>query len=263
MRRADRLLQIVQILRRANGQPVSANKIAEELEVTQRTIYRDMVALESINVPVRGEAGVGYVLEGGLDLPPLIFNSTELEALMLGARWVTVHGDVDQQLAAKDVVAKIGAVLPADLKAEFFDVALYAPARTTQRFDGQVTSHQLRAALKSGKVLNITYQDEAGATSERRVWPVSIGYFDYKRLMLCWCELRQGFRAFRADRISNLDILDEKLPRSREALKREWWELEVRKKEMHQHSNRRSKLHFFIRHEYEQEKIDERYCDYL
>jgi predicted DNA-binding transcriptional regulator YafY len=230
MRRADRLLQIVQILRRAAGKPVSARQIAQELEVTQRTIYRDMVSLESINVPVRGEAGVGYVLEGGLDLPPLIFNSTELETLMLGARWVQVHGDADQQLAAKDVVTKIGAVLPVELKAEFFDVALYAPARTKDRFEGHVSSHQLRAALKTGKVLRIAYSNEASELSERRVWPISIGYFDFKRLMLCWCELRQTFRAFRADRIAKLEILEERLPRSREALKREWWELELRKK---------------------------------
>ncbi|MFT6658435.1 helix-turn-helix transcriptional regulator [Maritalea sp.] len=231
MRRADRLLQIVQILRRANGQPVSADKIAQELEVTKRTIYRDMVALESINVPVRGEAGIGYILEGGLDLPPLIFNSTELETLMLGARWVQVHGDVDQQLAAKDVIAKIAAVLPEELKAEFLDVPLYAPARTKERFEGHVGSDQLRAALKSEKILNISYRNEAGEESDRRVWPISIGYFDFKRLMLCWCELRQDFRAFRADRISKLEVLDQRLPRSRDALKREWWELEVRKRE--------------------------------
>jgi len=231
MRRADRLLQIVQILRRANGQPISAKTIAEELEVTQRTIYRYMVGLESINVPVRGEAGVGYVLEGGLDLPPLIFNSTELEALMLGARWVEVHGDVDQQLAAKDVVAKIGAVLPSDLKDEFFDVALYAPASTKKRFEGHVSSHVVRKALKTGRIFNICYKNEAGKESERRVWPISIGYFDFKRLLLCWCELREDFRAFRADRITKLDVLDEKLPRPREALKRVWWEQEVRKRE--------------------------------
>ncbi len=212
MRRADRLLQIVQILRRAQGTPISAKQIADELEVTTRTIYRDMVGLESINVPVRGEAGVGYVLEGGFDLPPLIFNSLELETLMLGARWVGVHGDMDQQIAAKDVVAKIGAVLPKELKDEFFDVSLYAPARTSQRFEGKITSAKLRSALKSGNILQISYENEAGDTSARRVWPVSLGYFDFKRLMLCWCELRQDFRAFRADRIVELKVLDQKLP---------------------------------------------------
>lgn len=226
MRRADRLLQIVQILRRANGQPVSAGQIAQELEVTKRTIYRDMVALESINVPVRGEAGVGYVLEGGLDLPPLIFNSTELETLMLGARWVEVHGDMDQQLAAKDVVAKIAAVLPQELRDEFFGVSLYAPAKTKQRYEGSVSSHELRKALRSEKIVELEYTNEKGEESVRRVWPISIGYFDFKRLMLCWCEQRQSFRAFRADRISKLNVLDDRIPKTRAALKKLWWEEE-------------------------------------
>jgi len=226
MRRADRLLQIVQILRRFNGQPVSAGQIAQELEVTKRTIYRDMVALESINVPVRGEAGVGYVLEGGLDLPPLIFNSTELETLMLGARWVEVHGDLDQQLAAKDVVAKIAAVLPQELREEFFGVSLYAPAKTKQRYEGRVSSHELRKALKAERVVELEYTDEQGRLSARRVWPISIGYFDFKRLMLCWCEQREAFRAFRADRISKLEVLNERIPKSRAVLKKLWWEEE-------------------------------------
>ena len=229
MRRADRLLQIVQILRRAHGQPVSAGRIAEELEVTKRTIYRDMVALESINVPVRGEAGIGYILEGGLDLPPLIFNSLELETLMLGARWVEVHGDADQQIAAKDVVAKIAAVLPEELREEFFEVSLYAPAKTKQRFVGAVSSFELRKALKSNKVIEIEYQNEAGEGSKRRIWPISLGYFDFKRLILGWCELREGFRAFRADRIVSATVLDETPPVSRAVLKKQWWEQEQAK----------------------------------
>ena len=229
MRRADRLLQIVQILRRANGQPVSAGRIADELEVTKRTIYRDMVALEWINVPVRGEAGIGYVLEGGLDLPPLIFNSLELETLMLGARWVEVYGDADQQLAAKDVVAKIAAVLPQDLRDEFFEVSLYAPAKTKQRFPGGVSSFELRKALKANKIIEIEYQNEVGESSKRRIWPISIGYFDFKRLMLGWCELREDFRAFRADRIVKATVLDETPPKARAVLKRLWWEKEQAK----------------------------------
>ncbi|MGJ8529707.1 helix-turn-helix transcriptional regulator [Maritalea sp.] len=226
MRRADRLLQIVQILRRANGEPISAKKIAEELEVNLRTIYRDMVALESINVPVRGEAGIGYVLEGGFDLPPLIFNSVELETLMLGARWVGVYGDVDQRVAAQDVVAKIGAVLPQELKDEFFDIPYYAPQKSNERFEGTVTSHQLRAALKAAKIVEMSYCDEKGERSTRRVWPISLAYFDFKRLLLVWCELRQDFRAFRADRIETFVRTDEPIPKNQNALRAEWWKYE-------------------------------------
>ncbi|WP_424981070.1 helix-turn-helix transcriptional regulator [Maritalea sp. S77] len=222
MRRADRLLQIVQILRRAKGRPISAREIAGELEVTSRTIYRDMVSLESVGVPIRGEAGVGYVLEDGLDLPPLIFNSLELETLILGARWVETHGDKDQQIAARDIVAKVAAVLPDHLRDEFFDVSLYAPAGT----EGVVSSSELRQALRSGKIIELEYIKEDGAATKRRAWPISLGYFDFKRLLLCWCELRQDFRAFRADRIQSIEILDKNVPKSRAQLKKEWWEVE-------------------------------------
>lgn len=226
MRRADRLLQIVQILRRANGQPISARRIAEELDVTVRTIYRDMVSLESVGVPLRGEAGVGYVLEDGLDLPPLIFNSLELETLMLGARWVESHGDADQKVAARDVVAKIAAVLPEHLRDEFYDVALYAPSGSADRFEGAVSSGVLRQALRSGKIVDLNYVTEDGMHTSRRVWPISLGYFNFKRLLLCWCELRQDFRSFRADRIQSITLLDQKIPKSRAQLKKAWWEAE-------------------------------------
>lgn len=221
MRRADRLLLIVQILRRAR-RPVSAATIAEELEVTQRTIYRDMQAMESINVPVRGEAGVGYVLEDGYDLPPLIFNSGELEALMLGSRFVQMHGDTDQALAAKDVVAKIGAVLPVNLREEFFGISLYAPPRGSKPRYAKVDTKELRQALRAGKVIEIHYRDEAGATSKRTLWPIALGYFDTTRIMAAWCELRRDFRSFRVDRIEVLTITDTKIPRSQKVLMKEW-----------------------------------------
>lgn len=221
MRRADRLLLIVQILRRAR-RPVSAATIAEELEVTPRTIYRDMQAMESINVPIRGEAGVGYVLEDGYDLPPLIFNSGELEALMLGARFVQMHGDADQALAAKDVVAKIGTVLPAKLRDEFFGISLYAPPRSSGPSYTKVDTKELRQALRAGKVIDINYRDEAGAASKRTIWPIAIGYFDTTRILAAWCELRRDFRTFRADRIEALVITDRKIPRSQKVLLKEW-----------------------------------------
>ena len=126
MRRADRLLQIIQILRRANG-PVAASRMAEELEVSQRTLYRDMASLESSGVPIRGEAGIGYVLEEGYDMPPLMFNASELEALMLGARMLDGRVDDSLSRAAKDAVAKIAAVVPKDLRDVLIDTPLFAP----------------------------------------------------------------------------------------------------------------------------------------
>ncbi len=141
MRRADRLLQIVQILRR-NRRPVAASAIASECEVSLRTLYRDMVALEASGVPVRGEAGVGYVLEGGYDLPPLMFNADEVEAIMLGARMVDGRADAALSRAARDVIAKIEAVLPPTL-ARSLDrhTALRARLRTGRPADRRPRSH--------------------------------------------------------------------------------------------------------------------------
>lgn len=221
LRRADRLLQIVQILRREN-KPVSAHVIAEELEVALRTIYRDMAAMESINVPVRGEAGVGYVLEDGYDLPPLIFNSSELESLMLGARFVEVHGDPDQVVAAKNMVAKIGAVLPRNLREEFFGISLYAPPLHNRLEKSRVDTKILRQALRAEVIVKIWYRDEAGAASSRTIWPMSLGYFGTRRIVVAWCELREDFRHFRTDRIEELVITDQKIPRPRKVLMREW-----------------------------------------
>ncbi len=221
MRRADRLLQIVQILRR-ESKPVSAQAIAKELEVTQRTIYRDMVAMESIRVPVRGEAGVGYMLEDGYDLPPLIFNTDELEALMLGARFVEMNGDPDQAKAAKNMTAKIGAVLPQKLREEFFIISLYAPPRQQPDENVKVDTSALRQALRSRNVLDIRYKDEAGAVTCRSIWPIAIGYFDTTRILAAWCEARQDYRTFRADRIEKLDIKSRKIPRPHALLMKEW-----------------------------------------
>lgn len=221
MRRADRLLQIVQILRR-EGKPVSANAMAEELEVAQRTIYRDMLAMESINVPVRGEAGVGYVLEDGYDLPPLIFNVGELETLMLGARFVEKYGDADQIADARNMVAKVSAVLPTKLRDKLEAVPLYAGPRPAIDPNTKVDSKQVREALRRGKVIELNYVDEAGLETTRTVWPVSVGYFDMNRVMIAWCEMRDDFRAFRVDRIVELIQTDRRVPRAQAVLKKEW-----------------------------------------
>lgn len=230
MRRADRLLQIVQILRR-EGKPVSANAIAEELEVAKRTIYRDMLAMESINVPVRGEAGVGYVLEEGYDLPPLIFNLGELETLMLGARFVEKFGDPDQVADARNMVAKVGAVLPEALREKFKAVPLYVGPRAAPEADTKVDSKSVRDALRRGRVIELKYQDEAGRQTTRAVWPVSVGYFDMKRVMVAWCEKRDDFRAFRVDRIVELIQTDRRFPKTQAVLKKEWLAREMAYKE--------------------------------
>lgn len=225
MDRADRLLQIVQILRR-ESKPVSAQAIAEELEVAVRTIYRDMLAMESIKVPVHGEAGVGYVLKDGCDLPPLVFNSDELEVLMLGARFVMKHGDFDQEKSAKDVIAKVAAVLTDELRDEFFGVQLYVPPNTPRPDRPKTSTSTLRQALRDQKIIDIRYRDEVGIVTRRTVWPIALGYFETSRLLVAWCDMRRDYRSFRIDRIVELIVTDNKVPRAQKDLLKEWQEAE-------------------------------------
>ena len=214
MRRADRLLQIIQILRR-HDDPVTCADMALELEVSERTIYRDMVSLQSSGVPVRGEAGMGYVMEEGYLLPPLIFSANELEAIMLGARMV--DGRVDEALSrsARDVVAKIRAVIPAPMRSALVDAPLFAPHWVEQNTDSS-DIEALRGAIRSGVEIEITYVSLAGKTSQRTVWPISIGIFPETIMLTAWCTKRGDFRSFRIERISDLRLLPTKtgVPRS-------------------------------------------------
>ncbi|MGI9365171.1 MAG: helix-turn-helix transcriptional regulator [Rhizobiaceae bacterium] len=220
MRRADRLLQIIQILRRANG-PIAASSIAAELEVSQRTLYRDMASLESTGVPIRGEAGVGYILEDGYDMPPLMFTASELEAVMLGARML--DGRVDESLsrAAKDVVAKIAAVVPVDLRPALIDAPLFAPQFVTQP-PLQIEAEDIRRSLRSQSQVRITYTDLNERETNRTIWPVLISFFQNAAVLAAWCTLRNDFRAFRLDRILRYEVTNQKLPKPRKTLFVEW-----------------------------------------
>lgn len=220
MRRADRLMQIIQILRRQD-RPVTAAAVAEELEVTPRTIYRDMVSLQANNVPVIGEAGVGYVLGQGFDLPPLMFSANELEALMLGARMVEARGDAELVRAARDAIAKIGTVVPSDLRPVLLEAPLYASDMVVQEVD-QVDIAPLREAIRTGRKVEIAYTDEKGSETQRIIWPLSIGYMVTVRMIVAWCELRQDFRNFRTDRVSRLEVSSERYPGRRNVLLAEW-----------------------------------------
>ncbi|MBA4613323.1 YafY family transcriptional regulator [Stappia taiwanensis] len=221
MRRADRLLQIIQILRRSRG-PVSGGAMARELEVSLRTLYRDMVALEASGVPVRGEAGIGYVLEDGYDLPPLMFTAEELETVMLGLRMAEAKGDAALGRAARDAVAKIAAVLPEGLRASFIDAPLYAPSPAPVPAD-IIDPSLLRAALRSEQKVEILYQVPERAPERRVVWPIVLAFFERARVMAAYCELRQDFRNFRTDRMLELKVLDSRSPRSRKRLYADWW----------------------------------------
>jgi predicted DNA-binding transcriptional regulator YafY len=220
MRRADRLLRVIQLLRR-HRRPVTGARMAEELEVSLRTLYRDIANLITDGVPIRGEAGVGYVLGEGYDLPPLMFKSDELEAIMLGLSWVARRGDLALQRAAQDVVAKVGTVLPEALRPFFYDAPLITPPSyniAPERIDvGMV-----RAAIRGQHKLSIDYADEIGSSTQRVIWPIAISYFDVQRLIVAWCEMRQGFRHFRTDRISEMQRLEQKYREPRLKLLARW-----------------------------------------
>ena len=216
MRRAERLMQLLQILRR-HRRPVTGEAIAQELEVSLRTIYRDIASLITDRVPIRGEAGVGYVLGEGFDLPPLMFTPDELEAVMLGLRWVARRGDQQLSRAAQDTVAKIGAVLPERLRPFLFDAGLLLPPGE-RVIEDTVDVAQLRNAIREGRKVEISYKAEDGKETQRVVWPIAVAYFDAQRLIMAWCELRQAFRSFRTDRMTRADVLDERYPARRKVL---------------------------------------------
>jgi predicted DNA-binding transcriptional regulator YafY len=220
MRRAERLLRIIQILRR-HRRPVRGQMMSEELEVSLRTLYRDIADLITDGVPIRGEAGVGYVLGQGYDLPPLMFNADELEAVMLGLRWVTRRGDKELARAANDTIAKIGTVLPESLKPMLFDASLMAPP-SWALVDDAVDVSLIRRAIREQRKLELVYRDENKNESTRTIWPIGISYFDAQRLVIAWCELRVGFRTFRTDRMIMCVASDEKYKERRKVLLKRW-----------------------------------------
>jgi predicted DNA-binding transcriptional regulator YafY len=220
MRRADRLFQIIQILRRTR-RPLTAESIAVELETSKRTVYRDIAALIGQLVPIRGEAGMGYILDGGFDLPPLMLTPDEIEAAVLGAQWVAAQGDAALAQAARDLVAKIGAVVPERLRPFVLEPATGTPPRWNNPPD-RLDMSRLRTWIHTGRKIALRYRDEHERESERIVWPVIVGYFDAARHLIAWCELRQDFRNFRTDRVIEATFLDERYAERPSALKAKW-----------------------------------------
>ena len=220
MRRADRLFQIIQVLRRGRG-PVTADAIAEELETSKRTIYRDIADLIGQRIPIRGEAGIGYVLEGGFDLPPLMLTPDEIEAAVLGAQWVTLRGDAVLARAAQDLIAKIGAAVPERLRPFALEPATRAATNFNVVPDG-IDMAQVRRAIHAARKIKLTYRDEQERETLRTVWPFAVGYHETVRIMVAWCELRKDFRSFRTDRVADAEFLDERYPERPATLRARW-----------------------------------------
>lgn len=199
MRRADRLFQIVQHLR--GGRLTTARQLSERLEVSERTIYRDIADLMATGVPIDGEAGVGYLMREGFDLPPLMFTRDEIVALVAGARLIRAWGGTSMAAAAEEALVKIHAVLPEPERAQANAVQVHAfewhnlDAETRDRLDA------LETATEALMRLNITYRDETGAETERIVRPLGLWFWGKVWTLVAWCEYRDDFRMFRVDRI--------------------------------------------------------------
>jgi predicted DNA-binding transcriptional regulator YafY len=209
MRRADRLFQIVLLLSR--GRVVTARRLAEQLGVSDRTIYRDVQDLLRTGVPIDGEAGVGYRLRRGYQVPPLMFDEGELQALVFGARVAQAYGDRALAQAADRVLAKVDAVLPERLRGELESARLVVPPATVPSASPELLG-DVREAINRRLRLYLDYQDATGATTERIVWPLSLAYWGQAWTLGAWCELRQAWRSFRVDRMTSCRTLGSPFP---------------------------------------------------
>ncbi|WP_324071787.1 YafY family protein [Sphingopyxis sp.] len=227
MRRTERLFGIIQTLRTAR-RPVAGHALAAQFEVSLRTLYRDMAELLAQRVPIRGEAGTGYVIDRAFDMPPLMLTVDELEAAALGAAWVAQRGDDALARGARDLVAKLSAAVPDHLRTAIIDPAIQPFSFRGRRQDGQDVS-VIRAAIRDRRKLAISYVDVEGRPTERTLWPIVVGYQDEVRLVAAHCELRGAFRHFRTDRMRRVEKLDAHIPEPFARL-RARWELHQRRR---------------------------------
>jgi predicted DNA-binding transcriptional regulator YafY len=202
MNRTERLFALMDVLRR-HRRPVTAARLADELGVSLRTIYRDVGVLAGLGAPIDGEAGLGYLLRPGFFLPPLMFSEDELEALVLGAKWVARQSDTALTQAASNALAKIAAASPRDLRDAMANTGLWVAPMAKPA--GAVADVKLvREAIRCEHKLRIAYVAESGASTERAIWPIAMAFFERRQTVAAWCELRGAFRHFRTDRITTI-----------------------------------------------------------
>ncbi len=221
MDKTERLFAIMDALRR-HRRPVTAAALAEEQGVSVRTLYRDVQTLIGLGAPIGGEAGVGYVLRPGFFLPPLMFSAEELEALVLGARWVETRPDPALSAAARNALGKIATASPEDLRDRIGNTGLWPVGPYRDLNPVQPVLAVLREAIRDERVLSITYADEQGRTTVRSIWPLTIAFFEQKQILAAWCTLREDFRNFRTDRILSAQTAEGRFGKRRAVLVREW-----------------------------------------
>lgn len=218
--RSQRLLKLIHLLR-SYRYPAPGYRLAETLGISLRTLYRDIASLQEQGASIEGEPGLGYVLKPGFMLPPLMFTEEELEALVLGSRWVASRTDSELSESAQSALVKIASVLPKDLKNALDENTLFIGPSKEQTTES-AEFPQIRQAIRGEHKITIRYLDLKEQESTRTIWPFALGYFDNLRVLAGWCELRQGFRHFRTDRILQLELSEEHYPRRRRQLLSEW-----------------------------------------
>jgi predicted DNA-binding transcriptional regulator YafY len=218
--KTQRLFAVMDALRR-HRRPVTAAQLAEEQRVSVRTLYRDIQTLVGLGAPIDGEAGIGYVLRPGFFLPPLMFSAEELEALVLGARWVQAQPDAGLAEAARNALGKIANASPDDLRDRIGDTGLW-PVLIRSAEGPTPVLGLAREAMREEKSLHIGYADEAGNRTEREIWPVQLAYYEGKQIVAAWCCVRQAFRHFRCDRIESATLTGNRYGRRRVVMQKEW-----------------------------------------
>ena len=220
MNRTERLFALMDALRR-HRRPVTAASLADELGVSLRTIYRDVQVLIGLGAPIDGEAGLGYLLRPGFFLPPLMFSEDELEALVLGARWVARQSDTALTQAASNALAKIAAASPKDLRDAMANTGLWV-APIAKDASAVADVKLVREAIRREHKLRIAYVAETGASTERAIWPIAMAFFERRQTVAAWCELRRAFRHFRTDRITAMTPTGERYPTRHADLVKAW-----------------------------------------
>ncbi len=220
MTRTQRLLTLLQILKE-NRYPVTADVLASQLQVSVRSIYRDIDSLRHQGADITGEAGIGYQLKAGLLLPPLMFDENELEALILGLRWVKSNADEELKKSALRAINKINSIVASKSQKILSDNTLFAPTSHFSNIDNTIAK-DLRLSLREECKAKITYLDANEKPSSRIIWPIAIGYMKDSQVLAAWCELRESYRHFRLDRIQSYCALADKLPYPKNYLLARW-----------------------------------------
>lgn len=218
-KRSERLLALMQALRRRR-RPVTGQVLADEMGVSLRSLYRDIDTLKSMGAAIDGEAGLGFQLRADYFLPPLMFTEEEVEAVVLGLRTLIYGPDGEMSATARDASAKLAAVLSPERRQDMDAVGLFVMPRSIGGDDFRLG--QLRRALRQEQQISIRYHDAEGSPTGRTIYPLALGYYENRQVLVAWCTLRQDWRRFRIERIDGIDVLDAKLPEPRRTLFHRW-----------------------------------------